>query len=176
MKRASEKRRLDPVATRQTILNAAVTVFAELGFAGASIGEIANEAGVPKSLVQYHFGPKDQLWQTCIHDRVEPLLSATRRLLAGDLGDPVEPLAARFALLRDNPEIVRLLAAYAFTNPQTAAENPDAALFAVLAMDGWFAFRSLYGASRADGDAFLAWLARAAGFKLSAAAQAAGSA
>ena len=44
--------------TRQAILDAARTTFAELGFAGASIRRIASAAGVDAALVHHYFGSK----------------------------------------------------------------------------------------------------------------------
>ncbi len=55
-----ERRRLQ---SRHQILEAAVEVFARLGFEAASIAEIASHAGVKKALVQYHFSTKAQLWK-----------------------------------------------------------------------------------------------------------------
>jgi AcrR family transcriptional regulator len=47
--------------TREYILNIAAGEFAERGYAGTSIGGIADRAGVGKGLVQYHFKAKVDL-------------------------------------------------------------------------------------------------------------------
>lgn len=52
--------------TRRKILQAAVRVFAELGFEAASMGTIAARAGMKKALVQYHFETKLKLWQCSV--------------------------------------------------------------------------------------------------------------
>lgn len=54
--------------TRARILQAARNAFAEHGFAGANIREIAREAGTTHSQVTYHFGSKDQLWREAVRD------------------------------------------------------------------------------------------------------------
>lgn len=46
---------------RNRILQTAVRIFAEKSFEGARIDEIAREAGVPKSLIYYHFKSKDEI-------------------------------------------------------------------------------------------------------------------
>lgn len=45
------------------ILQASIKVFAEKSFEGSRIDEIAKEAGVPKSLIYYHFKNKDEILQ-----------------------------------------------------------------------------------------------------------------
>lgn len=59
--------------TRQRILNAAITVFAELGFEASSMGLIARRSGVKKALVQYHFETKDNLWRASVGELFEQL-------------------------------------------------------------------------------------------------------
>ena len=99
MKKAST-RTLDPVATRNAIMESADRCISSLGFAGASIGTIADEAGVTKSLVQYHFGSKEQLWNAVARSHVGPVLRMVDRFLEGD--GPVDVrdlLRTRFDLL-----------------------------------------------------------------------------
>jgi AcrR family transcriptional regulator len=54
--------------TRARILQKARDAFAEMGFAGASIRDIAREAGVTHSMITYHFGTKDGLWREAVRD------------------------------------------------------------------------------------------------------------
>jgi AcrR family transcriptional regulator len=54
--------------TRARILQKARDAFAEMGFAGANIRDIAAEAGVTHSMITYHFGTKDQLWREAVRD------------------------------------------------------------------------------------------------------------
>lgn len=55
--------------TRAAILDAAETVFAEAGFAGASMRAIAQRAGVNQPLIHYHFESKDRLYAEVIDRR-----------------------------------------------------------------------------------------------------------
>lgn len=50
------------------ILGAATEVFAEVGFAGARVDEIARRAGVNKATIYYHIGDKEALYARVIHD------------------------------------------------------------------------------------------------------------
>jgi AcrR family transcriptional regulator len=67
-------------STRELILRAATSEFAEHGFRGASIRGIASAAGVSPGLVQHHFGTKDGLRQAC-DERVMYLLKDSQYLL-----------------------------------------------------------------------------------------------
>src|ERR1700724_4416019 len=59
-KRAEQQRSIE---TRVSILNAAITEFAERGFEGASIRVIADRLGLQHPLITYHYRSKDILWR-----------------------------------------------------------------------------------------------------------------
>lgn len=52
--------------TRDRILQAALSQFAEKGFEGASIRDIASQAGVLHGLIKYHFNGKEELWKSAV--------------------------------------------------------------------------------------------------------------
>ncbi len=52
--------------TRAKILQAALEQFAERGFDGASVRDIAKRAGVIHGLIKYHFESKEKLWMTAV--------------------------------------------------------------------------------------------------------------
>jgi len=58
-RQAAQRRSLE---TQEKILTAAIAVFAERGFDGASTHEIAQRAGVNQPLILYHFRSKERLW------------------------------------------------------------------------------------------------------------------
>jgi AcrR family transcriptional regulator len=49
------------------ILDAAMEVFAEAGYEGARVDEIARRAGINKAMVYYRIGDKKTLYQEVIH-------------------------------------------------------------------------------------------------------------
>lgn len=84
--------------TRERILDAAEALFAEGGYEGTSIRDIAVRAGIGIAVVGYHFGPKEALFDTVIgrragimNDQREHALRAARRQ-AGDTTIAVETL------------------------------------------------------------------------------------
>lgn len=86
-KRALSARAL---ATRLRVFDAAEKVFAKKGFDGATIREIATEAGEPVGTIHHHGGGKALLFQRTVARRAEPLstkrLEALERVLSE--GDP----------------------------------------------------------------------------------------
>ena len=76
--------------TRQAILDAARTTFAELGFAGASIRKIAAAAGVDAALVHHYFGSKEKLFLATVEVPVE-----LPKILAGIGSQGVDGLGVR---------------------------------------------------------------------------------
>src|SRR5262249_22619770 len=83
--RRRPRRSHDAQATRSSLLNAGARLFAARGFDGASVAEVARQAGANKALINYHFGGKPQLFRTRVREmfaelleRVEPLRADTR--------------------------------------------------------------------------------------------------
>ena len=68
--RAPSKRSLE---TKARIMDAAERLFAERGFDGASIRDIARMAGVQGALVNHHGGSKEQLFETVVSRRADEL-------------------------------------------------------------------------------------------------------
>jgi AcrR family transcriptional regulator len=63
-----------PRAVRaEQLLDVADELFAERGFHGASMDELAKRAGVSKPVIYDHFGSKEQLFATCVRRTGEAL-------------------------------------------------------------------------------------------------------
>jgi len=67
--------------TRKRILDAAELIFAESGYAGASIRAITTMAGADPGAARYHFGNKDALFTAVLQRRILPLCDERQRLL-----------------------------------------------------------------------------------------------
>ena len=59
--------------TRQSIIKAAVTLFAEKGFEGSSVRDIVTKAGVNQAAINYHFKGKDGLYLEVLKTAFEKL-------------------------------------------------------------------------------------------------------
>jgi len=68
------------------ILQAALDVFAEKGFAAAKMEEIGRRAGVTKGTVYLYFPSKDDLFRAMVHETVVPAVEMGERLVAGHQG------------------------------------------------------------------------------------------
>lgn len=64
---ATKSKILEPEQdTKERLLEAAEHVFAERGYSGATVKEIADRAGVNISLISYHFNGKEGLLHSCV--------------------------------------------------------------------------------------------------------------
>jgi AcrR family transcriptional regulator len=81
-------RRESQERTRQQLLDMAVEVFAEKGFARASVEEIAERAGYSKGAVYSNFASKEQLGLTVLDRRIDGQLRVLAELIPAQGGDP----------------------------------------------------------------------------------------
>lgn len=70
-------------ATRERIVSAALELFSERSFDGASQRQIAARAGVTQPLLNYHFRSKDALWRAAVDRIFGDLSRAMDRRTAG---------------------------------------------------------------------------------------------
>ena len=63
------------IETERKIIDAAKTVFAELGYAGARVDEIAKRAGINKAMIYYRIGDKEELYAQVLHNIFSDLSS-----------------------------------------------------------------------------------------------------
>jgi len=69
---------------RQQLLDVGRSLFAERGYDGTSVEEIAARAGVSKPVVYEHFGGKEGLYAVVVDREVQHLLEAFTNALTGD--------------------------------------------------------------------------------------------
>ncbi|MBY6200782.1 TetR family transcriptional regulator C-terminal domain-containing protein [Maritalea mobilis] len=97
---------------RSTILDAALEVFSRHGFRGATLDQIAGEAGLSKPNLLYYFPSKEAIFITLLSGLMETWLDPLREL--DPSGEPIEELLAyvrrKLQLSRDFPRESRLFA------------------------------------------------------------------
>ncbi|WP_412742185.1 TetR family transcriptional regulator [Krasilnikovia sp. MM14-A1004] len=88
--------------TRQSILDAARTAFAERGFDQASIRSIAGDAGVDPALVHHYFGTKEKLFLAAMNSPINPA-ELVPQALAGPREQAGERLVRLVLTVWDSP-------------------------------------------------------------------------
>ncbi|MEZ5211034.1 TetR/AcrR family transcriptional regulator [Gordonia sp. PP30] len=124
---ASDRARLRRERIENDVFDAAARLFAERGFAGTSIQDIANDLGVSRTSLYYYVPNKDELLARIVHDLTERGL----RVLEEQRARPV-PLEQQFSdsvremtrLVAANPARFRLLQqSEAFMPPEVARQH-----------------------------------------------------
>jgi AcrR family transcriptional regulator len=96
--RRARRVRMTGKERREQLLDIGRTLFAERGFEGTSVEEIAHKAGVSKPVVYEHFGGKEGLYAVVVDREMRRMLDMVTGALTG--GHPRELLEqAAFALL-----------------------------------------------------------------------------
>jgi AcrR family transcriptional regulator len=93
-------------AARQRVLDVAQTLFEENGYAGTSIGDIADRLEVSKAAVYYHFHAKADL----LHALVDPVLTELHEIAEGSAGHPRALLERLIDVLSTRRPMIGLLA------------------------------------------------------------------
>jgi TetR/AcrR family transcriptional regulator, acrAB operon repressor len=69
----------DAELTRQMLLNSALKVFADKGYASTRLSDIADDAGVTRGALYWHFGGKKDVLLALINDHVDPFFERISR-------------------------------------------------------------------------------------------------
>ena len=97
---------------RETILEAALDVFSTEGFRGATLDQIASEAGLSKPNLLYYFPSKKAIYVTLLSGLMDTWLDPLRAMSSD--GDPVEEILSyvlrKLEMSRDFPRESRLFA------------------------------------------------------------------
>ncbi len=80
--------------TEEKILLAARKVFMQKGKAGASMQDIADEAGINRTLLHYYFRSKDRLFESVFHDALQDLIRSFRDIFLAE--SPMEDKVEQF--------------------------------------------------------------------------------
>jgi len=96
----------------KTILDAAIKVFADKGYYGARVSDIAQEAGIAYGLVYHYFKNKEDLLISIFKTRWDEFLKAIR-LTMEELDDPREMIHRIISFLfhsyKNNPKMIEVM-------------------------------------------------------------------
>jgi len=98
-------------ASKNAILNGAERCFVEKGFEGASVSAIAREAKVTQSLIHYHFGRKEDLWDEVKRRRFDVCFSKQKDLLLQPMNEELiaQFVTSYFQVFEETPGLSRLM-------------------------------------------------------------------
>jgi AcrR family transcriptional regulator len=88
------RQRISAGDRRRRILNAAMEVFAERGYQGASMSEIARAAGITPAVIYDHFASKADLQITLLEEQTAQLLGAVATAVGAAPAEPGPRLRA----------------------------------------------------------------------------------
>lgn len=97
---------------RRRIIDAAVEVFAEKGFFGARVSEIANAAGVADGTIYLYFKSKDDILISLFEEKMAEILARFVAMLE-ELDDPEEKMrryiVEHLRLVAEQPKLMQVL-------------------------------------------------------------------
>lgn len=105
-------RSIAPSDKRKLILDAAIRVFAEHGYHGARVGDIAEDAGVAHGLLYHYFASKDDVLRTIFVENWGALIARFRAVEASDEPAPDKLEGIAKILLRtwrNDPALVTVM-------------------------------------------------------------------
>jgi len=109
---AKTERVRDADRTRAELLAVATQVFAEDGYSGARVDEIAERTRTTKRMIYYYFGGKEQLYLAVLEQAYTTIREAENNLPVDDLA-PVDALRKLAELTydhhRSHPDFIRLV-------------------------------------------------------------------
>jgi len=99
-------------SSRQRILESAGDEFAKYGLAGARVDRIAEEAGVNKAMLYYHFHSKEKLYEDVVEEFFRQIAGRIRIHMSreGSLEEMLQGIAdAHAQMVADTPKIIPIL-------------------------------------------------------------------
>ena len=101
----------DAEKTRQTILDAALTVFSNHGYHPARLQDIAEVASVTRGAIYHHFGSKADLYICLVRESADQLNTVISRAI--ESGGTFREVATRvlvngWSLLEEDPQLARI--------------------------------------------------------------------
>lgn len=113
----------DQTSTRDHFVTTATRLFADRGFYGASLANIADELGLTKQALIHHFATKEKLYGLVLEQIADRLMAATDTAPGGNADDRLLAFFDRFAAhALTHPQDIRLLMRELLDNKQRADE------------------------------------------------------
>jgi AcrR family transcriptional regulator len=103
----AERQRMPRTQREALMLKVAYRAFAEQGYGGVSMNELAQRAGVTKPMLYAYFGSKDGLYAACVRAMVKPNLNALSEAVRPGLAPDRQLWAgilAQLTLIEENRE------------------------------------------------------------------------
>ena len=116
------------MTTQEKILRIARLEFANNGLEGARVDRIAENAGVNKAMIYYHFRSKDDLYQAVINEHMEQIANFLQRNImeAGEYDNLFLRISEFLhALLKDRKEFMMDLMPMNITPNYEPPEHPE---------------------------------------------------
>lgn len=125
---SSHEEKRDPEATRRRLLEAAVRVFAQKGYYGATVDDIVAECGSSKGSFYFHFESKEALFLTLVESFAAMLADEVDRAVRSSPGGGAarieEAVRAGLGLFERYPQLARVfLIESAAVNPRFEAKR-----------------------------------------------------
>ena len=157
---------MSPTDTKELIVEAALALVAERGFAATSVDDIASSAGVAKGSIFYNFGSKAGLFESIIGQGVARLTEALQSASTGLRGrDAIEALVTELlSQIQAHPDFAKLMAAETFRTGRSwqgairHLREESIGTFADVVAEAWPERNALLSASSLFGATLLAGL------------------
>ena len=119
-------------STEEKIIAAAKRVFIHKGIDGARMQEIADEAGINKSLLHYYFRSKDKLFDRVFSESFMPVVKTINRVFENsqDINSLIEGFVTNYIiLLKNNPHLPHFILHELNRNPKRIVEQIQSSNF-----------------------------------------------
>jgi AcrR family transcriptional regulator len=125
---AVPERQRDAERTRREILEVATSEFAERGFSGARVDEIAERTRTTKRMIYYYFGSKERLF-VAVLEHAYAAIRASEQTIEVDHLEPAAAIRRLAELTFDHheahPEFIRLVSIENIHRAEHIAGRPD---------------------------------------------------
>jgi AcrR family transcriptional regulator len=104
------------------IIETAERLFAERGFDGTSVRDIADEAGINVAMISYYFGSKEKLMEALFELRVGGIKMRVESLIKDESLTPIYKIMVGVQVTNKNPAILKAANNVKIRNAEVVAE------------------------------------------------------